>query len=116
MDKVERLALGQHTMVLDEYEFDVIEELRRHRDGCHIATILACILHRLLIAREKHPRYAENVWHGWGFVGEEFGEANKELTKAREGWLERAEEEMADLIVVTLRMILREYEHGEEGK
>ena len=115
MDKVEGLAIGQHLMDLDERERDVIEELRRHRDGGHIACVLAAILHRLSKAREKHPRYAENVWHGWGFVGEEFGEANKELTKARPGWLDRAEEEMADLVVVTLRMMLREYEHGEDA-
>ena len=84
-------------------------------DGDRIAKLLAGILDRLREARMLHPRYAENVWHGWGFVGEEFGEANKELTKAKEGWLERAEDEMADLVVVTLRMMLREYEHGEDA-
>lgn len=115
MCKIERFTLGQHPMVLDEKERDVIEELRRHGDSDRIVHVLAGILHRLSKAREKHPRYAENVWHGWGFVGEEFGEANKELTKAKEGWLDRAEEEMADLVVVTLRMMLREYEHGEDA-
>ncbi len=114
MHSVESRPFGGHSMVLSEKERDVVEELRMHGDGDRIAHVLSGILHRLLKAREKHPRYAENVWHGWGFVGEEFGEANKELTKARPGWLERAEEEMADLAVVTLRMMLREYEHEED--
>ncbi len=98
-------------------EAGLIEALHRFSgaDGDRIAGVLAGVLHRLAVAREKHPRYAENVWHGWGFVGEEYGEANKELTKARPGWLERAEEEMADLVVVTLRMMLREYQHGEDA-
>ena len=99
---------------LSEEELALIRALHWHRDGDRIALMLAGILDRLHRARELHPRYAENVWHGWGFVGEEFGEANKELTKAKEGWLDRAEEEMADLVVVTLRMMLREYEHGED--
>lgn len=97
-------------------EIALLRHLRLHEDSRDIAKLLAGILDRLHRARKLHPRYAENVWHGWGFVGEEFGEANKELTKAKEGWLDRAEEEMADLVVVTLRMMLREYEHGEEGK
>ena len=103
------------TLKLTESEAQMLSALRQHKDGGAIAKVLAGILHRLQKAREKHPRYAENVWHGWGFVGEEYGEANKELTKARPGWLDRAEEEMADLIVVTLRMMLREYEHGEDA-
>ena len=93
----------------------LLESLRQHEDGETVARLLAGILDRLHRARELHPRYAENVWHGWGFVGEEFGEANKELTKAKDGWLDRAEDEMADLVVVTLRMMLREYEHGEDA-
>ena len=96
-------------------EYDLLKSLRQHEDGGAIARVLAGILDRLHRARKLHPRYAENVWHGWGFVGEEFGEANKELTKAKEGWLDRAEEEMADLVVVTLRMMLREYEHGGDA-
>ena len=98
-------------------EADLIQALHRFSgaDGDRIAEVLTGIVDRLKRARELHPRYAENVWHGWGFVGEEFGEANKELTKAREGWLDRAEEEMADLVVVTLRMMLREYEHGDDA-
>ena len=95
-------------------EIALLRYLRLHEDSRAIAKLLSGILVRLFDARKKHPRYAENVWHGWGFVGEEFGEANKELTKARPGWLDRAEEEMADLVVVTLRMMLREYEHGED--
>lgn len=99
---------------LSEEELALIRALHWHRDGDCIAKMLTGIVDRLKRARELHPRYAENVWHGWGFVGEEFGEANKELTKAKEGWLGRAEDEMADLVVVTLRMMLREYEHGGE--
>ena len=100
---------------LTESERLMLFALRRHQDAGALAKLMAGILDRLHRARELHPRYAENVWHGWGFVGEEFGEANKELTKAKPGWLDRAEEEMADLVVVTLRMMLREYEHGEDA-
>ena len=106
---------GRRIRLVTPDEQALLEALYQHEDGGGLAKLLAGILDRLHRARKLHPRYAENVWHGWGFVGEEFGEANKELTKAKEGWLDRAEEEMADLVVVTLRMMLREYQHGEDA-
>ena len=46
-----------------------------------------------------------------GFLGEEYGEVAKKITKEKPGWNERTNDELLDLIIVAVRMLLREYEH-----
>ena len=68
---------------------------------------------RLDRARGLHPRFAENTYHALGFLSEEHGEAIREATKGLSGWEDRMDSELLDLIVVAVRIILREYEHDE---
>jgi len=69
------------------------------------------IKERLERARSLHPRFAENVFHALGYLSEEHGEAVREATKQLDGWEDRMDSELLDLIVVAIRIILREYEH-----
>ena len=71
------------------------------------------IRERLDSAREKHPGMAENLFHAIGFLSEEHGEAVREATKGLPGWEERMDSELLDLIVVAIRIILREFRHDE---
>jgi len=64
---------------------------------------------RLERARLLHPGFAENVFHAIGFLSEEHGEACREATKGLPGWEDRMDSELLDLIVVAMRIILREY-------
>lgn len=61
------------------------------------------------IARQRHPNFAIGVFHALGFLSEEHGEVVKEITKGKDGWEERMDNELIDLIVVALRMLNREY-------
>lgn len=70
------------------------------------------IKERLQLAREKHPNVVgENLYHALSFLSEEHGEAIREATKAAPGWDARMDSELLDLIVVAVRIILREYGH-----
>lgn len=68
---------------------------------------------RLDRARCLHSRFAENVFHALGYLSEEHGEAVREATKQMPDWESRMDSELLDLIVVAIRIILREYEHEE---
>ena len=69
---------------------------------------------RLERARGLHPGFAENVFHALGFLSEEHGESIREATKQLPGWEDRMDSELLDLIVVALRIILREYRCDDE--
>lgn len=88
--------------------------LHSHPDDERVATVLARVCYRLGEAREKHPRFAEQVYHALSFLSEEHGEVVREITKSKDGWEERMDSELLDLVAVAMRMLLREYEHGGE--
>ena len=67
----------------------------------------------LFEARKKHPDFAYGIFHALGFLGEEYGEVSKEITKQEPGWEERMDAELLDLIAVAIRMLRREYVHEE---
>ena len=71
------------------------------------------IAERLERAREIHPYVGENVFHAIGALSAEHGEAVQEAVKARSGWEDRMDSELLDLIVVAVRIILREYRCDE---
>lgn len=101
---------------LTESEFLLLMAIRRHRDGNAIARMLKGDLERLVDARLKHPDFACGQWEAIGYLEAEMGETTQEVVKGYEGWEARMDEELKDVRVVALRMSLREYEHGEEGK
>ena len=61
-----------------------------------------------------HPDFAEGVYQALGFLGEEYGEVSREITKGEPGWEKRMDSELFDLIVVAIRMLLRDYERKTE--
>lgn len=69
------------------------------------------IIAQYSIARQKHPDFAYGPYHALGYLGEEYGEVSREITKQHPDWQERMDAELIDLIVVALRMLQREYEH-----
>lgn len=87
---------------VDKYHADDAEE-----------ALFESIKERLQRARVLHSRFAENVFHALGYLSEEHGEAVREATKQLGGWEDRMDSELLDLVVVAIRIILREYEHGE---
>jgi len=60
-------------------------------------------------AIEKHPHFAEGPYEALGILGEEYGEVVREITKGQDGWEQRMDCELIDLIAVALRMLKREY-------
>jgi len=62
-------------------------------------------------AEKKHPNFAEGQYEALGYLGEEYGEVTKEITKGKEGWEKRMDAEIYDLIAVAIRILRREYEH-----
>lgn len=62
----------------------------------------------LVRAKHLHPRFAEGKYQALGFLGEEFGEASRAITK-NEGE-QRMQEELVDLIVVAWRMLRGDHE------
>lgn len=66
-------------------------------------------------AKNKHPEFAVGVYHALGFLSEEHGEVVKEITKGKDGWEERMDKELIDLIVVAIRMLNREYKGCSYG-
>ena len=105
----------EHTGLMAASEARLLSAIRIHPDGGAVAGALERVCLRLGEGRAKHPRFAENVFHGIGYLSEEHGEAVREATKQELGWAERMDSELLDLVVVALRLVLREYEHGEEG-
>ena len=93
----------------------LVESLREHTDGNAIAMVLIDICTRLGEARAKHERFAEQVYHALSFLSEEHGEVVREVTKGKDGWESRMDSELLDLIAVAMRMLLREYDHGEDA-
>jgi hypothetical protein len=112
MDSLVRMTNGEHPDMLST---NLLLALFKHRDCNRIANVLATVCTRLGEAREKHPRFAEQVYHALSFLSEEHGEVVREVTKGKDGWESRMDSELLDLIAVAMRMLLREYEHGEDA-
>lgn len=55
---------------------------------------------RMVLAKKSHPGFACGQWEALGFLGEEYGEVSKEITKGKDGWEKRMDSELIDLIVV----------------
>jgi hypothetical protein len=87
-----------------------LEEFITKKNGPEVE-LFEIIKERLERARSLHPRFAENVFHALGYLSEEHGEAVREATKQLDGWEDRMDSELLDLIIVAIRIILREYEH-----
>ena len=87
-----------------------LEEFITKKNGPEVE-LFEIIKERLERARSLHPRFAENVFHALGYLSEEHGEAVREATKQLGGWEDRMDSELLDLIIVAIRIILREYEH-----
>ena len=87
---------------VEKYHADDVEE-----------ALFEVVKERLQRARGLHSRFAENVFHALGYLSEEHGEAVREATKQLDGWEDRMDSELLDLVVVAIRIILREYEHDE---
>ena len=66
---------------------------------------------RLAVAEQKHVGFAEGKYQALGFLGEEYGEVVKVVTKG-EGE-KRLYDELFDLLVVTWRMLCGDHEHAE---
>ncbi len=94
----------------DEELQQKLEEFITKKNGPEVE-LFEIIKERLERARSLHPRFAENVFHSLGYLSEEHGEAVREATKQLCGWEDRMDSELLDLIVVAIRIILREYEH-----
>ncbi len=106
----------EYTDLMTASEAGLLNALRRHPDGGAVAMALERVCLRLGEGRAKHPRFAENVFHGIGYLSEEHGEAVREATKQEPGWAGRMDSALLDLAVVALRLVLREYEHPEEDR
>ncbi|MBR4422625.1 MAG: hypothetical protein IKS68_00220 [Mailhella sp.] len=106
---------GRAVSLVTPDEDALLTALRQHQDGGALAKVLASVCIRLHEARAKHGRFAENVFHALGFFSEEHGESVREATKQAEGWEKRMDSELMDTIVVAMRILLREYEHGEDA-
>lgn len=76
------------------------EKQRRHEANLDIFRELE---QRLLLAEEKHPTFAEGPYQALGYVGEEYSEVVRALTK-NEGD-ERLHDELMDLVVVCWRFL-----------
>jgi len=94
----------------DEELQQKLEEFITKKNGPEVE-LFEIIKERLERARSLHPRFAENVFHALGYLSEEHGEAVREATKQLGGWEDRMDSELLDLLVVAIRIILREYEH-----
>ncbi len=94
----------------DEELQQKLEEFLTKKNGPEVE-LFEIIKERLERARSLHPRFAENVFHALGYLSEEHCEAVREATKQLDGWEDRMDSELFDLLVVAIRIILREYEH-----
>ena len=74
--------------------------------------ILGLVWRGLVRAEHLHPRFAEGKFHALGYLGEEYSEVVRTLTK-NEGE-QRMQEELIDLIVVAWRMLRGDHRQGEE--
>ncbi len=72
--------------------------------------IFETLKQKLVVAREKHTGFAEGQYQALGFLGEEYGEVAKEITKGEEGWRERMCCELLDLMCVAVRMLRGEFD------
>ena len=68
------------------------------------------VMERLHDAEVKHPVFAIGPWQAVGYLSEEHGEVCREVTKCKDGWEERMDKELIDLIVISIRMLRRDYE------
>ena len=74
------------------------------------AEIIDQLRNALRWAREKHPGFAEGPYQALGYLGEEYGEVVKEITKGIPGWRERMCDELIDLMCVAVRMLRGEFD------
>ena len=74
--------------------------------------IYAELLLRLTEAEEKHPLFAEGSYQALGYIGEEYSEVVRALTK-NEGDA-RFRDELFDLIVVVWRTLRGDHRQGKE--
>lgn len=72
--------------------------------------ILQALRGGLIRAEELHPGFAEGQYQALGFLGEEYGEVVKVVTKG-EGE-QRLHDELRDLLVVTWRFLRGDHEVG----
>lgn len=70
--------------------------------------ILERVRQGLVRAKRLHPRFAEGKFHALGYLGEEYSEVVRALTK-NEGE-QRMQEELIDLVVVAWRMLRGDHE------
>lgn len=77
------------------------------------AEIIDQLRNALRWARQKHPDFAEGQYQALGYLGEEYGEVVKEITKGEDGWRERMCDELIDLICVAVRMLRGEFDNKE---
>ena len=91
---------------MPEYETRTYSEYRP--SGLHCNTFVR-IEDAYRYAKNKHPEFAIGVFHALGFLGEEYGEVVREITKQKDGWEERMQKELLDLIAVALRMLMGEW-------
>lgn len=75
--------------------------------------ILERVRRGLVRAKRLHPRFAEGKFHALGYLGEEYSEVVRALTK-NEGE-QRMQEELVDLIVVAWRMLRGDHEAACES-
>lgn len=78
---------------LEKYDEAILESMKKY----------------LRIAREKHPQFAQSKNHALAYLGEEFGEVAREVTKGTD---DRMREELKDLIAVAIRMYNGEYQEA----
>jgi len=98
-------------MLTDEELQQKLEEFITSKQAPEVE-LFEIVKERLERARCLHPDYVgENLFHSLGFLSEEHGEVIKEATKGLPGWEDRMDSELLDLIVVAMRIILREYRH-----
>ena len=71
------------------------------------------LLVRLTEAEAKHPLFAEGPYQALGYIGEEYSEVVRALTK-NEGDA-RFRDELFDLIIVAWRTLRGDHIQGEEG-
>ena len=64
----------------------------------------------LIWAREKQPVFAEGQYQALGYLGEEYGEVVKEITKGLPGWRERMCDELIDFMCVAVRILRGEFD------
>lgn len=66
---------------------------------------------RLAVAEQKHPNFAEGKYQALGYLGEEYGETARAITKNEDEM--RLYDELFDLLIVTWRFLRGDHERRE---